>query len=67
MFRLSGPSDDEYLFKPRGLDLSRRYRLTSDNAGRSTVADGFTLATQGIPTRLGGALTSELFLFEVAE
>lgn len=67
VFRLSGPTGDEYLLKPRGLDLSTRYRLTSDNADRSTVVDGFTLITRGIPIRLGGALTSEIFRFEALE
>jgi alpha-galactosidase len=67
VFRLSGPTEDEYLLRPRGLDVSRRYRLTSDNADRTAIVDGFVLATQGVPIRLGGALTSELLLFEAAD
>lgn len=55
------------MLRPRGLDLSRRYRLTSDNAGQTCTADGYALATQGIPVRLGSPLTSELFLFEAMD
>ncbi len=67
VFRLSGPIEREYRLHPRGLDLSRRYRVTCDNAGQSAVVDGFALATSGIPIRLDSALTSELVLFEVID
>ncbi len=48
----------------RGLDVSRRYRVTLDNSGQTCEVDGFTLMKQGITVRLEGALTSELLLFE---
>lgn len=67
VFRLSGPVEPEYRLRPRALDFSRRYRVTSDNAGQSAVVDGFTLSTFGIPIRLDSALTSELLFFEVID
>jgi alpha-galactosidase len=64
LFRLDGHGDAVYLFRPRGLDVSRKYAVTFDNAGQTADVDGYTLRTQGIPIRLEGALTSELLLLE---
>jgi hypothetical protein len=58
------PTQPEYRLHPRGLDVSKRYKVTFDNSGRSTTVDAFTLMEQGIPVRLEGALTSELLIFE---
>jgi alpha-galactosidase len=66
IFQLSAPVSDEYLVRPRGLDVSKRYRVTFDNLSETTVVDGYTLVEQGIPIRLPGALTSELLVFEAA-
>ena len=67
LFQLSAPTEPEYLLRPRGLDVSKTYRVTFDNAGQSAEIAGATLATHGITVRLEGALTSELLLFEEAE
>ena len=64
LFQLSAPTQPEYLLRVRGLDASRRYRLTFDNSGETSVVDGFTLIEQGVNVRLEGALTSELLIFE---
>lgn len=64
LFQLSMPTQAEYRFYPRSLDVSRKYRVTFDNAGSSTVVDGYTLVENGLLIRLAGALTSELLLFE---
>jgi hypothetical protein len=48
----------------RGLDVSKRYKVTFDNLGQTSIVDGFILMEQGIVVRLPGALTSELLLFE---
>ena len=48
----------------RGLDVSRRYRVTWQDTGQVGELDGFTLMKTGLPVRLEGALTSELLLFE---
>ena len=49
----------------RGLDVSRRYKVTFDNTGTSSVASGFNLKQQGIRLDLSRPLTSELLLFEM--
>lgn len=64
VFQLSAPDQPEYLLRLRGLDLSRRYRVTFDNSGRSCEIDAFTLMKQGLTVRLEGALTSELLIFD---
>jgi len=67
LFRLSDPAEPEYLLRMRGIDLSRRYRVTFDNSGETVALDGFTLAKQGLPIRLETPLTSELLLVEAAD
>jgi len=64
VFQLAAPHQPEYHLRPRGLDISRRYRVTWDNSGQTCEVDGFTLVQQGVVVRLEGALTSELLLFE---
>ncbi|WP_158748804.1 alpha-galactosidase [Acidobacterium sp. S8] len=64
LFQLSMPTQPEYRLHPRGLDVSKHYKVTFDNSGRSTTVDAFTLMEQGILVRLEGALTSELLIFE---
>ncbi len=67
VFQLAAPQTTEYVLRPRGLDVSRRYRVTFDNRRQSFVTDGFTLAQTGLVVRLEGALSSELILFEAQE
>ncbi len=64
LFQLSSPTIPEYRLRPRGLDISRRYRVTFDNRGESVMVDGFTLVEQGLLVRLETALTSDLLIFE---
>ena len=64
LFQLSAPTEPEYRLRLRGLDVSRRYKVTFDNSGQSTEVDGLTLMKEGITVRLEGALTSELLRFE---
>jgi alpha-galactosidase len=64
LFQLASPQVEEYVLRPRGLDVSRRYRVTFDNHQQSVLLDGAALAQSGLTVRLEGALTSELLLFE---
>ena len=64
IFRLAGGEDDAYQFQPRGLDVSRRYRVVLDNTGRQYEADGHGLVDSGVRVRVPGPLQSELLLFE---
>ena len=67
LFQLSAPQEPEYMLRLRGLDVSKRYRVTFDNAGQSCEMDGVALMTQGVTIRLAGALTSELLVIEEIE
>lgn len=64
IFRLAGPGESEYSFRPRGLDLSRRYRVTYDNSGQSSEWAGAALMEHGLTVRLDRPLASELLLLE---
>lgn len=64
LFRLASPDGMAYVLRPRGLDRSRRYRVTWDNRGEAHEVDGATLIGQGLVVQLEAALTSELILFE---
>jgi alpha-galactosidase len=64
LFQLSAPCEPEYVLRLRGLDVSKRYRVTFDNTGQSCEMEGAALVTQGLIIRLAGALTSELLRFE---
>ena len=64
LFQLSAPTQAEYELRFRGIDVSRRYRVTFDNSGQSSIVDGFLLMEQGIKVRLESALTSELLILE---
>jgi hypothetical protein len=64
VFQLSSPTESEYLLRPRGLDASRRYRITWHNSGDQSEADGFVLMHQGAMVRLERPLSSELLVFE---
>jgi alpha-galactosidase len=66
IFQLAAPRQDEYLLRFRGLDPSRRYRVTFDNSDRTAEMDGAGLMYRGLSVRLEGALTSELLLVETA-
>lgn len=49
---------------PRGLDVSKNYRVTYDNTGAQTTISGWELVNRGITTTPLSALTSELILLE---
>jgi alpha-galactosidase len=64
VFRLLGGDDDAYLVRPRGLDRSRRYRVTFNNAGERVELSGRKLVERGVRVALRKTLSSELLLFE---
>jgi alpha-galactosidase len=64
IFRLAGAKEDRYLFRPRGLDSSKTYKVTFDNTESSVRVSGFELQRDGINVRIGQPLRSELLLFE---
>jgi alpha-galactosidase len=64
IFRLAGAKEDTYLFKPRGLDPSKTYKVIFDNTNVSVHMKGIDLVNQGLSIRIGQSLRSELLLFE---
>jgi alpha-galactosidase len=57
-------NDNEYLFKPRGIDISKSYKVSLDNDGQSVVVAGWELSQTGIKVHLDASKTSELILYE---
>ena len=55
---------ESILLIPRGLDPALTYRVTLDNSGAVFTLSGYALQNEGIRLRIGGALNSELVLFE---
>jgi alpha-galactosidase len=55
---------DIYVFKPRGLDPGRTYRVTFDSLDSAATIEGLRLLREGVPVRLENAGMSELLLFE---
>jgi alpha-galactosidase len=55
---------DTYVFRPRGLDPARTYRVTFDSLGSTALVDGLRLLQDGVPLRLENVGMSELLLFE---
>lgn len=64
IFRLPDANEDTWIFKPRGLDMSRNYKVSFAGEERSFVLSGYTLAQTGIGVYLDGPLTSKMLLFE---
>ena len=64
IIRLAETNSDVYVFRPRGLDPARTYRLTVDSVGTTARIDGIRLIEEGLPVRLETALSSELLLFQ---
>ena len=62
--RLTREGSGTYLFRPRGLDRGRRYRVTFDNCRQTTQVDGSQLAAEGLSIELAADPSSELILFE---
>lgn len=64
LFKLSDGAQD-FLFRPRGLELGRDYQVTLDNRQETFTLSGRELALDGLPVRLDAAMTSELVLYKV--
>jgi len=64
IIRLAKNDSDTYLFKPKGLDGKKRYRVTFDNTGKTEEMDGSTLAREGLSIQPPQERASELLLFE---
>jgi len=64
IFRLIHAREDVYQFRFRGLDPSRRYRVTTEPGGLVSEVSGFDLQERGLCIRLDTPLTSRLLICE---
>jgi alpha-galactosidase len=64
LFRLNPVGSNTFQFRPRGLSLAHRYRVTLENSGAIVERTGHDLARNGFAVRLARPLTSELILME---
>jgi alpha-galactosidase len=62
--RVGNGETPEYIFKPRGLDPGRTYRVTFDSTGSKATVPGLQLIRDGVPVRLETLVSSELLMFE---
>ncbi|MBI2843686.1 MAG: alpha-galactosidase [Armatimonadetes bacterium] len=61
----TGPADsDLYVFRPRGLDHSKTYKVTFDSRNETITIDGLQLAREGLPVWLESVGSSELLLIK---
>jgi hypothetical protein len=62
-----GESDNLlYLFKPKGVDVGKTYRVTFDSTGSTIKIKGWELKRDGLPVHLETRVASELLLFEAS-
>jgi len=64
LFRTSVVGDDLFIFRPRGLDLSRTYRVRFLNSAQVLAIDGLHLLQGGLPVRLENPMGSEMIIFD---
>jgi alpha-galactosidase len=62
--KLEDANENVYHFVPRGLDISRKYKVTFDNYAKTVKLDGWDLMANGLNIPLKGTYSSELILFE---
>jgi alpha-galactosidase len=63
--RTGNEGDPTYLFKPKGLNLGKNYRVTYDTTGDTVEIPGWMLARDGLALRLEARTSSELLLLSV--
>lgn len=64
LIRMGESDSDTFVFKPRGLDRGKTYKVTFDSTGETARVDGVRLMQEGLPIRLEAIMSSELLLFE---
>ncbi len=57
---------DENFFtiRPKGVDMSKNYKVTYDNEGTSVNVSCMGLRRDGLVVEIEGAITSELIIYE---
>jgi alpha-galactosidase len=66
LVRIGSSHSDVYVFRPRGLDRGKTYRVTFDSTGETATMTGMELFRDGVPVRLESVMSSELLLLEAS-
>ncbi|MEA4833068.1 MAG: glycoside hydrolase family 36 protein [Oscillospiraceae bacterium] len=64
VFRLSYSRNDFYILYPKGIDRSKKYKVSFCSSGETAEASGYELVNNGLRLYMPGSLTSELIIFE---
>lgn len=67
IIHLSKTEPEVYVFKPKGLDGRRKYAVTFDSTGRTTLFDGSDLMRDGLAIRPEASQASELLLWKAID
>lgn len=62
-FRTATVGESTYVFRPRGLDFGRTYRVKFMNSGQVVEIAGVRLLQEGIPVRIENPMGSEMLIF----
>ena len=64
LFRTSTVGNSTYVFRPRGLDSGKNYRVMRMNSGQTVEVPVSRLLSDGIPVRIENPMGSEMLIFE---
>lgn len=64
-FTLCGSGEKTINITPKGIDVSKNYKVTLDNARESYTVSGCELKAKGITAYIPSALSSELVMYEI--
>lgn len=65
IFKLADSMDENFFtIRPKGVDMSKNYKVTYDNEGTTVIVSGMELRRDGLVVELEGAITSELIIYE---
>ena len=65
VFTLACNAGEPVTVHPKGLDVSKNYRVYFDNTRTSSVVSGYELMNSGIRVNIPSSLSSELITFNV--
>ena len=64
LFRTSAVGDSTYVFRPRGMDFGKTYRVKLMNTGQAVEISGSRLLLEGIAVSIENPMGSEMLIFE---
>ena len=64
VYALANAGHTEHCIRPKGIDVSKTYKITLDNSRAAFTLSGYALLHHGICIRIPASMASELILFE---